>query len=179
MVAMLSLDPRALDIPPQAGDASEPEPPYGLAITRSGFGFRFSLRGHREPSTRSGRRFAKPKEGDEILAVMVVGETDSVICATADGYVLGVAVSEIPVLAGAGKGAIVMDVTDGERLVGTALVLSQVDRVTLETEKGKTRDVRLPEVLGHRANRGVPIVKRDRLTRIVPLPAVMPTLDVS
>ena len=179
MVAMFSFDPRALDVPLPTGDATEPEPPFGLAITRSGFGFRFSLRAYREPSTRSGRRFAKPKEGDEILAVMVVGESDGVICAASDGYVLGVAVAEIPVLAGAGKGAIVMDVTEGERLVGSALVLSAVDRVTLETEKGKTREVRLSDVLGHRANRGTAIAKRDRLTRIVPATVVTPTLEVT
>ncbi len=87
---------------PRARD--EPEPPFALAITRAGFGFRFSLRPHREPSTRAGRRFAKPKEGDEVLAVMAVGDGDAVVCVSGDGHVLGVPVGEIPALAGAGKG---------------------------------------------------------------------------
>src|SRR6185369_7094985 len=117
--------------------AEEPEAPLALAVTRLGFGSRFSLRPHREPSTRAGRRFAKPKEGDEVLAVMPVAPSDSIICASSDGHVLGVPVEEIPALAGAGKGAIVMDVTEGERLVGAAPALSDTDRVTLETEKGK------------------------------------------
>ena len=179
MVAMLSFDARALDVPAANEDAEEPEPPYALAITRSGFGFRFSLRPHREPSTRAGRRFAKPKDGDEVLAVMPVGDGDIVVCAASDGHALGVSAAEIPALAGAGKGAIVMDVDDGERLVGAILALSKDDRVTIETEKGKPKDVRVTEVLGRRANKGTAIVKRDRFTRIASPPLVVPSLEVS
>jgi DNA gyrase subunit A len=181
MVACFSFDPRALPVPPpgegEGVAAGEPEPPFALAVTRQGFGSRFSLRPHREPSTRAGRRFAKPKEGDEVLAVVPVGDGDVVVCASGDGHVLGVPVVEIPALAGAGKGAIVMDVEEGERLVGAALVRDAGERVTLETDKGKTREVRLSEVLGHRANKGAPIFKRDRLTRVVPAPLTVPTLE--
>jgi DNA gyrase subunit A len=179
MVAMLSFDARALEVPPPTEGAEEPEAPYALAVTRSGFGFRFSLRQHREPSTRSGRRFARPKDGDEVLAVMTVSDGDSVVCASSDGHVLGVPVMEIPALAGAGKGAIVMDVEEGERLVGAVPALSPRDSVTIETEKGKPKDVRLSEVLGHRGNKGTAIVKRDRFTRVVPPQVVVPTLEVS
>jgi DNA gyrase subunit A len=182
MVACLSFDPRALAVPPltEGGvGVGEPEPPFALAVTRAGFGFRFSLRPHRDPSTRAGRRFAKPKEGDEVMAVMAVSDKDAVVCASSDGHVLGVPVAEIPALAGAGKGAIVMDVDEGERLVGAAPALGAGDRVTIETEKGKPREVRLSEVLGHRANKGTAVAKRDRFTRLVPPPLVVPTLEVS
>jgi DNA gyrase subunit A len=179
MVACLSFDPRALAVPPATEGAEEPEPPFALAVTRAGFGFRFSLRPHRDPSTRAGRRFARPKEGDEVMAVMAVDDNDAVVCAASDGHVLGVPVAEIPALAGAGKGAIVMDVDEGERLVGAAPALGAGDRVTIETEKGKPREVRLSEVLGHRANKGTAIAKRDRFTRVVPPPLVVPTLEVS
>ncbi len=178
MVACLSFDARALGVPVPTEDAPEPEPPFALAVTRAGFGFRFSLRPHREPSTRAGRRFAKPKEGDEVLAVMAVGDADAVICACGDGHVLGVPVAEIPALAGAGTGAIVMDLAEGERLVGAVPALSARDRVTIETEKGKPKDVSLAMVQGHRANKGTPIVKRDRFTRLVST-VVVPTLEVS
>jgi DNA gyrase subunit A len=179
MVAMLSFDPRALDVPSPTEDAPEPEAPFALAITRSGFGSRFSLRPHREPSTRAGRRFARPKEGDEVLAVMPVGDGDLVVCASADGHLLAVPVSEIPALAGAGKGAIVMDVDEGERLVGAVAALSEDDKVTIETEKGTLKDVRVSHALGRRANKGTAIVKRDRFARIVPPPLVVPSLEVS
>jgi DNA gyrase subunit A len=179
MVAMFSFDPRALDVPAPTEGAEEPEAPFALAITRSGFGFRFSLRPHREPSTRAGRRFAKPKDGDEVLSVMPVGDDDTVVCASSDGHVLGVAAAEIPALAGAGKGAIVMDVDEGERLVGATTVLSADEKVTIETEKGTAKVVKVSEVLGHRAHKGASIVKRDRFARLQPAPLVVPSLEVS
>jgi DNA gyrase subunit A len=179
MIACLSFDPRALAVAPPTEGAEEPEPPLALAVTRSGFGFRFSLRTHREPSTRAGRLFARPKDGDEVMAVMVVGDEDAVVCASSDGHVLAVLVSEIPALSGPGKGVIVMDVDEGERLVGAVPALSDKERISLETEKGKPKDVRLAEVLGRRANKGTAIVKRDRFTRIVPTPLVVPTLEVT
>jgi len=180
MIACLSFDPRALSVPASSETPhDEPEPPFALAITRAGFGSRFSLRPHREPSTRSGRRFAKPKEGDEVLAVIAVGERDAIVCVSGDGHVLGVPVSEIPALAGAGKGVIVMDLDEGERLVGAALALAASDRITVETDKGKAKEVRLSEVHGRRGNKGTAIVKRDRFTRVVPPPLVVPTLEVS
>jgi DNA gyrase subunit A len=179
MIACLSFDPRALAVPPGTEGAEEPEAPLALAVTRSGFGFRFSLRTHRDPGTRAGRLFAKPKEGDEVMAVMVVGDEDAVVCASGDGHVLAVLVSEIPALSGPGKGVIVMDVDEGERLVGAVPALSEKERVTLETEKGKPKEVRLVEVLGRRANKGTAVVKRDRFTRIVPTPLVVPTLEVT
>jgi DNA gyrase subunit A len=74
-------------------------------VTRGGLGFRFSLRQHREPSTRAGRKFAQPNEGDEVLAVLPVGERDSVLRRHGDGHALAVPVSEIPLLSGAGKGS--------------------------------------------------------------------------
>ena len=46
---------------------------------------------------------------------------DIVVCASGDGHALAVAVKEIPALVGAGKGAIVMDVSEGDRLVGAMI----------------------------------------------------------
>jgi DNA gyrase subunit A len=168
MVAMLSFDPRALEVPASSEEAEEPEPPLALAVTRSGFAFRFSLRPHRDPSTRAGRKFARPKDGDEVLAVMPAGDRDLVVAAVSDGHVLAVPVCEIPALVGAGKGAILMDVDEGERLVGALIPGEGDDRVTLETEKGTLKEARLSEIRGARAQRGAAIVKRDRFARLVP-----------
>src|SRR5690606_1859533 len=71
MVAMLSFDPRVLDVP-EPGD--EPEPPLAVAVTAQGLAFRFSLRPHRDPSTRAGRKYGKLVEGDEIIGVYPIEE---------------------------------------------------------------------------------------------------------
>jgi DNA gyrase subunit A len=178
MVAMLSFDPRALEVP-EAQEGAEPEPPFALAVTRGGLGFRFSLRPHREPSTRAGRKYARLNEGDEVLAVMPTNGKDAVLCATSDGHVLGVAVSEIAVLSGVGKGAMVMKVDDDERVIGAVLGLGARDDITIETEKGRTLSYTLRDVQGSRAGRGDLKSKRDRFVRVV-LPAPpAPTLEVT
>ena len=177
MIGMLSFDPRALDVPEPTEGAPEPEPPYGLAITKGGLGFRFSLRAHREPSTRAGRRYARLNEGDEVMTVLVTFGGESVACVASDGHALAVPVSEIGLLGGAGKGSMVMKLTEGERLVGAALLWGARDVIDVETEKGKAMSLSLAKIGGSRADRGSPIVKRDRFARVVPPELVLPTLD--
>ena len=118
---MLSFDARALEVEPPTEGAAEPEPPFAIAVTRGGLGFRFSLRPHRDPSTRAGRKYAKLNEGDEVLAVHVADAGFAVLCASSDGHALGVALDEIAVLAGVGKGAMVMKIEEGERVLGVAI----------------------------------------------------------
>jgi DNA gyrase subunit A len=178
MIAMLSFDPRALSVPEPAEGAEEPEPPFALAVTRGGLGFRFSLRPHREPSTRAGRRFARLNEGDEVLAVLTPGEQDSAACVASDGHVLAVLSGDIAALSGAGKGSMIMKVTDGERLVSAAL-LGPDGRLVIETEKGKLMPVTVDKISGARAGRGHQLVKRDRFARVVPDPVLVPSLEVS
>lgn len=179
MVAMFSFDPRALDVPAAKENAAEPEPPFALAVTKGGLGFRFSLRPHRDPSTRAGRKFARLNEGDEVLAVMPTNGKDAVMVATSDGHVLGVPVSEIAVLGGAGKGAMVIKVDDDERVVGAVLGLGARDDITIETEKGRTLSFTLRDVQGSRAARGDLKSKRDRFVRVVLPPPVAPSLEVT
>ncbi|WP_433926022.1 DNA topoisomerase (ATP-hydrolyzing) subunit A [Sorangium cellulosum] len=179
LIAMLSFDPRALDVPAATADAAEPEPPFALAITRGGLGFRFSLRPHRDPSTRSGRRFAKLNEGDEVLFVHAVDGADRVLCASSDAWALSVAVEELALLSGPGKGSVVMRVAEGERLVGAALALGPNDTITVETEKGKALEIAASKIAGPRGTQGEPVARRDRFARVVPPAVVVPTLEVS
>ena len=179
MIAMLSFDPRALDVPAPTEGSAEPEPPLAVAVTKGGLGFRFSLRPHRDPSTRAGRRFARLNDGDEVLAVMPVDSADAVLCASTDGHALGVPVGELPLLSGPGKGSTLMRVEEGERLVGAALALGPSDTITVETEKGKAVDLSAAKIAGTRGGKGHAIVRRDRFARVVPPPVMTPTLEVS
>jgi DNA gyrase subunit A len=180
MIAMLSLDPRAIDVPAASDDAEEPEPPFALAITRGGLGFRFSLRPHRDPSTRAGRKYAKLNEGDEVLAVMPADRAEAVLCAASDGHTLGVRLDDIAMLSGSGKGSMVMKIDEGERLVGAILAMSEGDRMTVETEKGVERTFVAASILGTRGARGRPSdFKRDRFARVLTPPPAVPSLEVS
>src|SRR5690606_23707146 len=82
IVGMMCFDPRFLDVPPATEGAEEPEPPYLLAVSAGGQSLRVSLRPHRDPSTRAGRKYARPAKGDEIIFVSLVDDEDRVACAT-------------------------------------------------------------------------------------------------
>ncbi|NJK89023.1 MAG: hypothetical protein HC923_06195 [Myxococcales bacterium] len=84
VVAALSFDPRVMALPEEEEvyDDGTPCPPYGVAVTRKGLAFRFLLFPHRDPSTRSGRRFARVKDGDEIATVFSRPRTKKGTCSS-------------------------------------------------------------------------------------------------
>ena len=106
-----------------------------------------------------------------------VGEKDAVLMASSDGHALGVAVSEISVLGGAGKGSIAMKLHDGERVLGCVLAVARRDTITVETEKNRSIDLTWMGIEGSRADRGHAIVKRDRFARVVQGFPVVPSLE--
>ena len=63
---------------------------------------------------------------------------DSVLCSTSDADVLGVAVSEIAVLSGVGKGAMVMRSTTTTRSSASVLGLGARDEITSRRRQGRT-----------------------------------------
>ncbi len=163
VVAALSLDPRIT--PPKGAGA--------LAATRKGFVFRFDLDAFREPTTRAGRRFGRPPEGDEILFVGVVSKKDVVAMASEQGRAILFAADEVPVLAGPGKGVIGLKLSPGDRVVGAALFGADEARATLTlvNSKGTEHTVTKRYDVVSRGGRGFHLIKRDRLVRALP-PAV-------
>jgi DNA gyrase subunit A len=178
IIACLSFDPRVLSVPAPA-EGGEPQAPFAVAVTRGGLAFRFSLSAHREASTRSGRLFGRLNAGDEIVMVGVVGESDGVVAVASDGHVLGVAVSELALLSGAGKGSMLIKLDEDSRVVGAQIVLSARDSVAAETSKGKTVDMTYRSVLGKRAQSGQRIITRDTFARILAQPVPVPTLEAN
>src|SRR5437762_12355587 len=69
IVGVMSLDPRvAVKINPKRED--EPAPVHAVAVSSDGYALRFGLEGLVEPSTRSGRRYARPAEGADRKSVV-------------------------------------------------------------------------------------------------------------
>ena len=96
IVSAMTLDPRAM------------VPPTLLAISRRGYGLRFASASHAEITTKAGRRYAKPGEGDEIIGVVACNDGDVVVTATRDGHVLLCKADEIAKLEGPGRGVTVI-----------------------------------------------------------------------
>src|SRR5258706_4518994 len=91
----MSLDPRVVgdirgQIPSKRKPGSDPDkgdaaPVHAAAISSDGYALRFNLDGLVEPSTRSGRRYARPAKSAEIVSVARLAGGEVLIAATAQG----------------------------------------------------------------------------------------------
>jgi len=165
VVAALSLDPR---VTPAEGVVL-------LAATRDGMVLRFSADPLREATTRAGRRFAKPADGDEVVLVGVCEPGTIVALASEKGRAILFGSDEVPVLAGPGKGVIGIRLAEDDRVVGAALFGKDEKRAVLTLENGKGTPytvTRRYDVVG-RGGKGFEMIKRDRFVRAVPPEVVL------
>jgi DNA gyrase subunit A len=176
LVRMLSFDPRALEVP-EASEGAEPEPPYALAVSRKGQCLRFSLRPHRDPSTRSGRKYARLAEGDEIVYVDMIASRQHVAAASESGHALICKGDEVSLLSGAGKGVALMKLEEGDVLVGAKVLRDKTDALVVENDKGTTFEISLRKYGAvSRAGKGHALFKRGKLATVVPDEPTVPTL---
>jgi len=185
IVRMMSFDPRMLDVPaavendgPLLG-GGEPEGPHALLATKAGQCFRFSLRGHREPSTRAGRKYARLTEmpGDEVIYVEQCGGDEKLAAATVQGHALLCMVSDVPVLAGAGKGVRLIKIDEkDDGVLGARLMRDSTDVLVVEHENGKTFDVTVWKDVVSRGGKGTPLFKRGVATNVHEREPTVPVL---
>jgi DNA gyrase subunit A len=177
ILRMVSFDARLLDVP-EASEGAEPEPPYAIAVTRQGQSLRFSLRAHREPSTRSGRKYARLGEGDEVIYVGVLEDGDHIAAASASGHALICDADEVALLAGAGKGVMLMKLDEKDELVGAKILRAKSDQLILLNEKGTEYDVsRRKYDAVSRGGKGHALFKRGKLESRVDDEIVVPVLE--
>jgi DNA gyrase subunit A len=125
VVGALSLDPRL------------PRPELMIGLSRRGYGLRFPLAPHSEASTRSGRRYARPGEGDELVGVVPAGPKDLLAVVTEHARALVTRASEVNELAGPGRGVTVIKVEKEDRVIGFLCTSDRQATLELETSKGR------------------------------------------
>jgi DNA gyrase subunit A len=158
----------AVGVDSAPGDATAPR---WLVATARGMGF--FCRPDLSETTKSGRRFARTKDGDEVLVVSPAADGDTITAATADGKVLAFPADELPELSGPGRGVILMRVDKSDRLVGA--VCHALDRPPIAVaDDGSERRFHLPE-LAHRAQKGRKALKRFKAVDLVARPTTEPT----
>jgi DNA gyrase subunit A len=163
-----ALVPAAADAPPPGGSQK------WLVATARGMGF--FCRPDLSETTKSGRRFARAKEGDE-LQVVAAADGDTITAATADSKVLVFPAAELPELSGPGRGVILMRIDKGDRLVGA--VCHALDKPPIAVaEDGSERRFHLPEV-AHRAQKGRKALKRFKPVDLVARPDGTSSSDAS
>ena len=169
VVAALSLDPR------QIGDIkmTKPETPpkvHAVAVSSDGYALRFSLEGFVEPSTRSGRKFARFGKDAEIVGVEKVEGKEIIIAATRQARAMICKLDEINFLSGPGRGVILIKLQkEDDRLLGFIASSGDRDLMNVETTRGAEQSISTAKygVTG-RGGKGRELLQRGQFTRVVP-----------
>ncbi|MSO45275.1 MAG: DNA topoisomerase IV subunit A [Acidobacteria bacterium] len=171
VIAAFSLDPRvAGDISSGSAASAEPAPVHALAVTSDGYALRFSLEPFIEPSTRSGRRFARPSEGVDVVGVVSITGREIIIAATQEARAILCRADEVNYLSGPGKGVILIKLSsDEDRVVGFIASTGDRDLMRVETSRGSEQTISTTkyEVTG-RGGKGRELLQRGQFTRVIP-----------
>ena len=141
--------------PPKAKPPAGATARHWLVATAGGMGF--FCQPDLSETTRSGRRFARTREGDEVL-VCAPAEGDTITAATQESKVLSFPAEELPELAGAGRGVILMRLDAGDRLIGAVCHQRERPPIAIAAD-GAERRLQLTET-AHRAQKGRKALKR-------------------
>jgi DNA gyrase subunit A len=146
-----------------------------LICMSDGKGFRAALTPYRDPSTKNGRRFAKPEGSEVIQVIQTTPEDDLALFVTRDGMGLLCKMEEISLLSGAGRGVGLIKLQENDRLIGSAVLANHLGQLyvaraesgkvlsvgSAQGPRGSQLDFKL-EVIG-RANKGSALIKRGQL----------------
>jgi DNA gyrase subunit A len=177
VVAAMSLDPRVageIQPRPPSGRRAPAEgeivvpPVHAVAVSSDGYALRFGLDGLVEPSTRSGRRYARPAEGAEIVGIGRIAGGEVLIAATAEGRGILAKAEEVNFLAGPGKGVLLIKLGDEDRVLGFIASTGDRDLLTVETTRGAEQTISTAkyEVTG-RGGKGRELLQRGGFARIL------------
>ena len=176
ILAAKSLDPRSIGpIEPDANHPDDPPPVHGVAVTGDGYGLRFSIAGFAEVSTRTGRKFARPAKGVEVLRVEAIDGSEHLLVASRQARALVCAVSEINFLAGPGKGVQVIKLAKGDALLGAKTATDDRDTLTCKTSMGGEQRINTAKYQPvSRGGKGHEVIKRGKLVEVVTDEVVKP-----
>jgi DNA gyrase subunit A len=176
VIAAFSLDPRVIGQishvrrgGPSGPPDGEPPPVHALAVTSDGYSLRFSLESFVEPSTRAGRRYARPSNGVEVVGVARITGDEIVIAATQEARAILCRAGEVNYLSGPGKGVILIKTAKDDRVLGFIASTGDRDLLRVETSRGSEQTISTTkyEVTG-RGGKGRELLQRGQFTRVVP-----------
>lgn len=178
VVAAYSLDPRSIgEIHPRLRKPDAPPPTHAVAVTTDGFSLRFSFAPLVEPSTRNGRRYARPSAEETVVGVEAVHGNETIIAVSAAARAMLCALGQINYLAGPGKGVRLIKLPGDDVLLG--FCASRGDRDVLEVVTGQgTRRTIGTAKYGRtgRGGKGRQIMKRGKFTSVASREPEVPML---
>jgi DNA gyrase subunit A len=168
VVAAFSLDTRAAGDIAARKDGAEP-PIHAIAVTSDGYALRFSLEPFVEPSTRAGRRYARPGAGAEVVGVGRTTGHEVVIAATAEARAMLTRANEVNFLSGPGRGVILIKLQfPDDKVIGAIVSTGDRDLMTVETSRGAEQTISTAkyEVTG-RGGKGRELLQRGQFVRML------------
>jgi DNA gyrase subunit A len=178
VIGAVSMDERVLPLKMTAVNEKKPEDApklHGLAVTSDGYSLRFGLDMFREVSTRSGRRFARPKDGAEVTLASVIDGSETVIAASQNRRVLLCNAGEINFLGGPGKGVLLIKLDKDDKLVSAITAVDDRDTLTVKTSMGGEQRLNTAryKVTG-RGGKGHEFVSRGQIVEVIYNPVGAP-----
>ena len=175
IIAMASLDPRLLG--KLSGDEEHFPETFAFAASSDGNALTFSLEGFVEPSTRSGRRFARLADGASIVGIEIVTGDETIIAVSKKRRALLCDVTDVKFLASAGKGVQLMKLADDDALLAVKAAKSDRDTLVVKTSLGGEQRINTARYKRTgRGGKGHEVISRGALTEVVlePPPAPEP-----
>ena len=168
VVAAFSLDERAIGRIAARKEGEAP-PVHALAVTSDGYSLRFGMESFVEPSTRAGRRYARPSHGVEVVGVARVIGDEVVIAATRDARAMLCRADDVNYLSGPGKGVILIKLAAGDHILGFIASRGDRDLMRVETSRGSEQTISTAkyEVTG-RGGKGRELLQRGQFNRVIP-----------
>ena len=176
IVSVMSFDPRTI------GDMTEdPKDPeicpevHGFAASSNGYALRFTLAGFTEPSTRSGRRFARCSAGASIIGVEAIDGDETILAISEACRAVVCPADEINYLSGAGKGVMLIKLAKTDRLLGFKASKGDRDLLLVETNRGAQKTISTVKYrTTSRGGKGNEIQKNGKIAKIIWPPVQSP-----
>jgi DNA gyrase subunit A len=169
VIAAFSLDPRIAGKIETKKEGVAP-PVHAIAVTSDGYSLRFSLESFVEPSTRAGRRYARPANGVVVVGVAKISGSETIIAATHDARAILCPADEVNYLSGPGRGVILIKlVSKDDHVLGFIASTGDRDLMRVETSRGGEQTISTAkyEVTG-RGGKGRELLQRGQFTKVIP-----------
>lgn len=176
IISAICFDPRTI-----GNIAEDPKKPdycpevHGFAAASNGYALRFTLAGFAEPSTRSGRRFARVTSGASIVGVEAIHGDETILAISEACRAVVCPAEEVNYLSGAGKGVLLIKLQKSDRLLGFKASAGDRDLLVVETNRGAQKTISTVKYkTTSRGGRGNEIQKNGKIAKIVWPPVSAP-----
>ena len=126
-------------------------------------------------STRSGRRYARPKKGEQIIDVAAIHGDETILAVSAECRAVVCPAADVNYLSGPGKGVMLIKLAKTDQLLGFKASTGERDLLTVETNRGAQKNISTAKYrVTSRGGRGIEVQKNGKIAKIIYPPPTVP-----